>query len=67
MKGYRTIVVNALMFLVAMLGYFGADNLPDLGAINTFVDHLDAIVLFAAPFVNMGLRLITSTSVGSKT
>jgi hypothetical protein len=68
MKGYRTVIVNALMFLVAVASYFGvSEALPDMGAINTFVDHLDAIVAFVLPWINVGMRMVTNTAIGSKT
>lgn len=69
MKGYRTILFNAIMFLVALLattGVISGDLIPDAGAVNTFLDHLDAIILFLAPLVNVGLRMVTNTAVGQK-
>ena len=69
MKGYRTILFNGIMLLVALLstsGVISGDMIPDAGAVNTFLDHLDAIILFLAPLVNVGLRMVTTTPGGKK-
>lgn len=65
MKGYRTIIFNALMLLLATLSWSGVE-VPDAEAVNAFLDHLDAVVLFAAPIGNAVLRVITDTPVGQK-
>lgn len=69
MKGYRTVIFNALMALVALLGSMGViegSDAPDAGAINAFLDHIEAIVLFVTPLVNVALRFITTGPVGTK-
>lgn len=69
MKGYRTLVFNALMFLVGILvttGVIGADDAPDADKINGILDHLDGIILLGAPIVNAILRFMTNTPAGQK-
>lgn len=55
MKGYRTLIVNGVVMVVAVAGYFGIVIPEDLA--NEFAVALVGLV-------NVGLRLITSTKVG---
>lgn len=69
MKGYRTLLFNGLMAAFAVLSYTGvlsSDNAPDASALNGFLDHLDAIVLFVTPVGNAILRFFTNTAVAKK-
>ena len=69
MKGYRTVLFNALMALIALLGSMGiieGSEAPDAGAVNAFLDNIEAVVLFVTPFGNMILRWLTTGPVGTK-
>jgi hypothetical protein len=69
MKGWRTVIFNALMGIIAMLGALGViegTDVPDAGAVNAFLDHIEAVVAFVTPLGNVLLRLITTGPVGTK-
>lgn len=57
MKGYRTLIVNGVVVLVAAAGFFGVIIPPELA---------DEFALALVGVVNVGLRLITDTKVGTK-
>lgn len=69
MKGYRTLVFNAIMAILAglsMTGILGSDNLPGADAVNEGLDALDKILLIATPVGNAILRFFTTTPVAAK-
>lgn len=69
MKGYRTLVFNALMFiggLLVTMGVLKPEDAPSADTANGILDHLDGIILLGAPVVNAVLRFITNTPVGAK-
>lgn len=69
MKGYRTLVFNAIMAILAglsMTGVLGSDNMPSADQVNEGLDALDKFLLFATPIGNAILRFMTTTTVGQK-
>lgn len=69
MKGYRTLVFNAIMAILAglsMTGIIGTDNMPSADAVNDGLDALDKFLLFATPIGNAILRFFTTTPVAKK-
>ena len=67
MKGYRTILFNAIMATIAILsqfGLFGDATVPDAGAVNQGLDVVDAIFTAFWGIGNVGLRMVTNTAVG---
>jgi hypothetical protein len=57
MKGYRTIIANAVMLAASGLALAGID---------VGVEQQAAIVMAIMTVANIGLRLATSTPVGTK-
>lgn len=69
MKGYRTILFNALMGLLGLLGVTGViegSDVPDAGMVNSALDNIEAIILFATPIGNAILRYVTTGPIGTK-
>lgn len=57
LKGYRTIIINALTFLTAVAAFIDPSALPPEAA---------KILLGAVALMNIALRLLTTTAVGAK-
>ena len=57
LKGYRTLILNGVAFATAMLAVLGVEVLPDEG---------NAVTLGAIALVNIGLRIVTNTSLGQR-
>lgn len=69
LKGYRTIVFNAIMLAVMVLAQQGVitpEQSPDGEAVNAFLDNLDAVLAALWGIGNVGLRMVTNTPVGQK-
>jgi hypothetical protein len=67
MKGYRTLIFNGIMALVAILSQFGAFGdtpAPTAEAVNQGLDLIDQIIMAVTVIGNMGLRVVTTTPVG---
>jgi hypothetical protein len=68
LKGYRTIVFNLIMMVIAALAMLltpeQAAQLPDATAVNVALDHLDALLVFALGVGNLVLRRFTTTPIG---
>ena len=60
LKGYRTLIVNVLMMIAAILGIWGIDFPKDqIGVVATGIVSVMALV-------NMYMRKITDTKIGRK-
>lgn len=69
LKGYRTIIFNAIMLAVMVAtqaGIFTPEQAPDQAAVNLFLDNLDGVLTFVWGVGNVALRLVTNTAVGQK-
>jgi hypothetical protein len=67
MKGYRTLIFNGIMALVAILSQFGAFGdtaAPMAEAVNQGLDVVDSIIVAVTVIGNAGLRIVTTTAVG---
>lgn len=68
-KGYRTVAVNALIAVVALLvgtGLLPTDFSVDPETLNSGIDQVIAGVAALMAFVNIVLRLFTTTPLGQK-
>ena len=64
LRGYRTIIVNAVTLIAALLTVV-VDNAAIFGLTGPDVPGwIMPTILLALPIANMGLRVITSTAVG---
>lgn len=66
-KGWRTIIFNVIMlgFMIAsQTGMIGADQVPTGEAVSGWLDNLDLVLSGIWGVGNLGLRMITDTSVG---
>jgi len=69
LKGYRTVLFNIVMAIVAMLqalGAFGDTKIPTSEDIGHAVDALDAVLVFFWGLGNIILRYYTTTQIGKK-
>jgi hypothetical protein len=69
LKGYRTIVFNAIMLgimILAQQGVITPEQSPSGEAVNAFLDNLDAILATLWGVGNVALRVVTNTPVGQK-
>lgn len=64
LKGYRTIVFNAIMLLVmvaSQAGWLTPEQVPDSATINLFLDNLDGVLTVLWGIGNIALRFVTNT------
>lgn len=69
LKGYRTIVFNAIMLAVMILaqqGIITPEQSPTGDQVNVFLDNLDAVLAAVWGIGNVALRVVTNTPVGQK-
>lgn len=71
LKGYRTVIINGILALVSVLVAFGVLSAADAAGITqeTVANQFDLILGGAGALigaVNILLRLVTNTPVGSK-
>ena len=67
-KGYKTMVVNGIIVvggILVELGVIGAA--PDAAAVSGIWDNLFGGGMAILAAINMGLRMVTDTKVGSST
>jgi len=67
LKGYRTVLVNAVIALVGVLTAFGVVPIDQLPSAETLTANFDAVIGGVAVIVagvNFVLRMVTSTPVG---
>ena len=61
MKGFRTIIVNVLMAAASIAGIYNIEITPDQ------IEGIATGIVFVFTVVNLVLRAITNTPVGSST
>lgn len=69
MKGFRTLVFNGVMALLALLATTGVikpEDSPDPGVVNGALDHAEAIIAVVTPIGNAILRFFTTGPVATK-
>lgn len=68
LKGYRTVIFNTLMALLMILSATGVitpEEVPDGETVNVFLDNLEAVIGGVTVVVNIILRKMTNTPLGS--
>lgn len=69
MKGWRTIIANVILALIAAWNnFFGGDPAAqiDPSAAQAHIDSINQALVFGGAVINMALRYLTTTPVGQK-